>query len=364
MTEEVYRTLQKHFNQFPLGFPATESGIEIRLLKRLFTVEEAKIASYIGYGELGSTKNFESLEKIYQHVKHLGYSIEELEKHLDKMAQKGAIMGVTKNDIKFYANALLVVGIYEFQVNKLTKGFLEDLSQYIREAWGPANDKVETPQIRIIPVGLDLDYGKEIKKYDDIKALFERADKPFMIANCICRQGKDLLGTPCEMTDRREVCMGFGDLAQVYIEQKWGREITREEALNFLKKSEEEGLIFRPSNSQEMNFVCSCCYCCCGGISMLKSMPNPAEFTTSNYYSMIDEDLCTGCGICVERCQMDAITLENNVSKIEHKRCIGCGNCALECPSDAITLQKREKQIIPPKNVEELNKIMAKERKS
>lgn len=89
------------------------------------------------------------------------------------------------------------------------------------------------------------------------------------------------------MTDRREVCMGFGDLAQMYIEQGWGREITKEEALAYLKQNEEEGLIFRPGNSQEMDFVCSCCYCCCGGIASLKKMPNPADFVLN-----IDWDYC------------------------------------------------------------------------
>lgn len=209
---------------------------------------------------------------------------------------------------------------------------------------------------------MNLDYKQKIAKYDNIKTLFEKAEKPFVIINCVCRQSKDLLGQPCKMTDRREVCMGFGDLAEIYIEYGWGREITREEALNFLKENEKEGLIFRPGNSQKMDFICSCCYCCCGSLSSLKRLPNPADFTTSNYYAKIDEDLCIGCGVCIERCQMDAITPKNNVFVIEQRRCIGCGNCALECPSDAISLFEKEKLKIPPKNVEELNSIMAKER--
>ncbi|TFF94217.1 MAG: 4Fe-4S dicluster domain-containing protein [Promethearchaeota archaeon] len=364
MTEDVYRNLQKHFDQFALGFPATESGIEIRLLKHLFTPDEAEIALHLGHADFGSIKNLESLEDIYERVKHLGYDSEELEKLLDNMARKGAIIGVTEDDIKSYANVFLVLGIYEFQVNKLTEEFLEDFYQYINEAWGPANEKVKTPQMRIIPIGINLDFEKKIENYDNIKTLFEKAEKPFIITNCVCRQSKDLLGDPCKMTNRREVCMGFGDLAKVYIEHGWGREITREEALNYLKKNEQEGLIFQPGNSQDMNFICSCCSCCCGTISSLKRLPNPADYTTSNYYAKIDEALCIGCGSCIERCQMNAITLKDNISRIDLKRCIGCGNCALECPSDAIGLYKKEKHNIPPKNVEELNSIMAKERKA
>ncbi|MHA1669347.1 MAG: hypothetical protein ACTSV5_02085 [Promethearchaeota archaeon] len=105
-----------------------------------------------------------------------------------------------------------------------------------------------------------------------------------------------------------------------------------------------------------MNFVCSCCYCCCGSIVNLKRLLNPSDFTTNNYYAEIDKDLYTGCGNCIDRCQMDAIILENDISSIEKKRCIVCGNYALECLSDAITLRKKDKQKIPPLNVEELYK--------
>lgn len=267
MTEDVYRRLQKHFDQFPLGFPATESGVENRLLKRLFTSEEAEIASVLKFGHFGSTRDFESLDSIYERVKHLGYPIKDIENFLDNMAKKGAIMGVTKDGMKSYANALLILGIYEFQVNKLSKGFIEDLYLYLQEAWGPENNKVETPQMRIIPIGIDVDLGKKIAKFDDIRILFEKVQGPFVIINCVCRQTQDLLGEPCQMTERREICMGFGDIARMYIEQGWGREITKDEALKFLIKNEQEGLIFQPGNSQRMDFICSCCYCCCGGIA-------------------------------------------------------------------------------------------------
>ncbi|MFX1235317.1 MAG: ATP-binding protein [Promethearchaeota archaeon] len=360
MTEDVFRRLQKHFDQFPIGFPATESSVEIRLLKRLFTPEEAEVASLLKFGHFGSARDFESLDSIYERVKH---SIEDIEKLLDNMARKGAIMGVTKDGVKSYANALLILGIYEFQVNKLTKGFIEDLNQYLQEAWGPENSKIETPQMRIIPIGVDINLGKKIAKFDDIKNLFEKEQGPFVIINCVCRQKQDLLNEPCQMTQRREVCMGFGDLARMYIEQGWDREINKDEALEFLIKNEQEGLIFQPGNSQRMDFVCSCCYCCCGGIAGLKKLPNPADFATSNYYAEIDEDLCTGCGNCINRCQMDAITLVNNISSIELKRCIGCGNCTLECLSDAITLRKKEQQNIPPLNVEDLIENIWQEKK-
>ncbi|MFW9788979.1 MAG: 4Fe-4S binding protein [Candidatus Thorarchaeota archaeon] len=358
---DIYRRLQEHFDGFPLRFPATESGVEIRLLKHLFTPKEAEIALGLNCGYPGVFDTYESLEVIHNRLRHLGYSLEELEERLDKMIKKGAILGNTIDGSKFYANALLVVGIYEFQVNKLTKEFQEDFDQYVKEAWGHANRG--TRQLRIIPVGVEIVHENPIVRYDDIKELFEQSNGPFSIINCICRQTSDLRSKPCQVTDRREVCMGMGEMARMYTELGWGRAITKEEALGYLKQNEEEGLIFQVNNSQEMDFVCSCCSCCCGGIVSLKRLPNPADYTSSNYQAIIDAELCSDCGTCIERCQMEAITLEDDITYLDQKRCIGCGNCVVGCPEHAITLVAKENLEVPPLTTSDLFKKFTEERK-
>ncbi|MFW9924824.1 MAG: 4Fe-4S binding protein [Candidatus Thorarchaeota archaeon] len=365
MTLEIYRKLQKHFDSFPLRFPATESGVEIRLLEKLFTPEEAEIASVIKCGHPGTFETYETIDEIFNRVKYLGHTIKEVELLLDNMAKKGAIMGSTINGKKIYANALLIVGIYEFQVDKLTKEFQNDLNQYLEEAWGYANRNIRLPQLRTIPIGLQLKHENPIAKYDDIQFLFEQSDGPFSIQNCVCRQSKDLENSPCRVTDRREVCLGVGDMAKLYNDQGYGREITKEEALQYLKQNEDEGLIFQLSNSQDMIFVCSCCTCCCSGLVSLKRIPNPADYTSSNYQAIIDKELCSGCANCVDRCQMEAIFLEADYAVIKQQRCIGCGNCLLSCSENAISLVLNEKQKIPPKtSIELFNKIADERRKS
>jgi hypothetical protein len=74
MKDNVYRQLQQHFDSFPLRFPKTETGVEIRLLKRLFTPEEAKIATFLKCGHWGSLDSLEPLETIFERVKDLGFS--------------------------------------------------------------------------------------------------------------------------------------------------------------------------------------------------------------------------------------------------------------------------------------------------
>ncbi|MFX0004021.1 MAG: DUF362 domain-containing protein [Candidatus Hodarchaeota archaeon] len=351
INEDIYRELQEHLDKMPIGFPRAESGSDIRLLKQLFTPEEAKIATFLKFGWY---RDLEPLDQINQRIKHTGITLNELEKTLDNMAKKGLIMYKKEGNKKFYGNAALVIGIYEYKVDKLNIDFLETLSEYMSEGWGAKANPTDYGQLRIIPVDIDVVPENLIAPFDNVKNLIEKSKGPFAKINCVCRQEMKILGKPCKITNHKDNCLGVGDMAQHYIDQGWGTQISKEETLNLLHQNQEEGLIFRPNNAQNIEFICSCCYCCDGGIGGLLKVPDPANYTTSNYYAEIDPDLCTGCGTCLERCQMKAISQIDNISSIERKRCIGCGNCIATCPSEAIMLNKKEKQHIPPQTMEDL----------
>ncbi|MFX0106387.1 MAG: 4Fe-4S binding protein [Candidatus Hodarchaeota archaeon] len=345
--QDMYRELQLHLDTFPVGFPSTKSGVEIRLLKQLFTPEEAQIASKLKFYPLFG--DGESLKSIFKRFKKSGlkYSKRELENHLDTMAEKGSIKLSKNGNQKAYSGALLLIGMFEFQVNKLTKKFTKDMKQYMREALIYEMAKNLPLQMRTIPVGVTIDHETEIAHFDDVKNLVENAEGPFSLANCVCRQSKNTLGKICKATSRLDVCIGFGALAQMYIDMGWAREISRKEAIETLKKNEEDGLVFQPGNSQKTDFICSCCGCCCEVILSIKIFPNPGDIISTNHYAKIDSDLCIACGTCIERCQMEAITLNDDVSSINKEYCIGCGNCVIVCPNEAIELLKKDKQFTP-----------------
>ena len=348
---DIYRKLQQHLDKMPIGFPSVKSGADIRVLKHLFTPEEAKIAMLLRFGW---ERDLEPLEDIYKHAKKLGLSIDKLEEILDNMVSKGSIMFKREGNKKFYGNALLMVGMFEFQVNKLTKEFIKDFHDYFEEGWLPEAFRVKGAQLRTIPVEKSIESTQNISSFDDISKHFDTAEEPIAIMNCICKQLKDMMEDPCKITDRREVCMGFGVPARLFIEQGWGREINKDEALEILRKNQEEGLVLQSDNSQKLSFICSCCSCCCESLSKYLLLPNPAQATISNYYAEVDPELCIGCGTCVEICPMNAIKLENDLSSVRLKRCIGCGNCVAKCPEEAISLHKKEKQLTPYPTMDDL----------
>ena len=341
---KIYRRLQEHLDKMPIGFPAVKSGADIRLLKHIFTPEEAEIAMLLRFGW---ERDLEPLEIIFERAKYMGISLEELEKKLDLMVQKGSIMCKRENGKKYYGNALLMVGIFEFQVNKLKEDFVKDFHEYFEEGWLPEAFRVKGAQLRVIPVEKSIEYEPKVANYDDMIKLVEKADEPVMVTNCICKQLQDMLGNPCKVTDRREVCMAFGIFAQLYIDTKRGRKISKKEAIEILRKNQEDGLVLQPDNAQKLNFLCSCCSCCCESLSKYLYLPNPAAVTITNYYAEVDSDLCTSCETCIYVCPMNAIKIRNDVAFVKRKRCIGCGNCVSKCPSGAVQLHKKEREFVP-----------------
>ena len=354
--EDVYRILQKHLDKMPIGFPATKSGSDIRLLKHLFTPEEAKIATLLRFGW---ERDLETLDTVYARIEDRNITKEDLGNILDEMGNKGLIMTKRDSDQTYYGNALLMVGIFEFQVNRLKKEIIKDFHDYFDEGWLPETLRLKGSQLRMIPVEQSVEFEPNISRFDKVEELFETTDGPYMVANCICKQLKDLEEQPCKVTSRREICMGFGHAAKLYIDQGWGREITKDEAIDILKQNQEDGLVLQADNSQKLSFICSCCSCCCEGLSRIVKIPNPGEMMVTNFYAEVNEDDCTGCETCINICPMEAIKLVDNLAKIKKKRCIGCGNCVVRCPSDAISLNKRERQFVPYPTMDDLfDKIM------
>ena len=53
----------------------------------------------------------------------------------------------------------------------------------------------------------------------------------------------------------------------------------------------------------------------------------------------IDENECSGCGLCMDECEDACLELIDDIAKlIKPENCTGCGKCEEACPSEAITL--------------------------
>jgi Pyruvate/2-oxoacid:ferredoxin oxidoreductase delta subunit len=352
---DVYRRLQQHLDKMPVGFPETESGVELRILKRLFTPEEAEVALFLSAVP-------EPLDRVHSRAKGSGLSVEDLERVLDGMVAKGAILGRGRGDRKRYSKAQLAVGMYEFQVDRLTKELQQDVEQYFREGFGEAFHGPKTGQMRTIPIGARFVPERQVGRYDDARQLIEGTKGPIAVMNCVCRQGKELTGEPCRQTDARRVCMTFKGAARRLVDEGTARVVTREEARALAQRAEEDGMVLQPENTQDPLFMCFCCGCCCGVLTTAKRFPHPAEYLQSNYRAVVDPELCTECETCQSRCPMDALDSSNGATRVDHHRCIGCGLCVTTCPSEALELVAKEQETVPPRDQQALYKKILVER--
>ncbi len=354
--DQVYRELQKHLD-VPAGtFPAAESGAEIRLLKHLLTPEEAKIATQL------STLKPEPVKTIYQRARKSGVplTVEEVQQKLDQMVYKGTVLAYKEGHRqRCYKNAGAGAGgMIDFQVNRLSKDLLQDLDKYHEELFA-AREKdrkkgtARVLPLRTIPVQKSIAPAEKymVRTYEDVRWLVEQSPGPFSVANCICRQMKDMRGQGCKYSDLRETCLQIGpDHARQYLDMKIGRRITRDEAFQLLDKAEEAGFVLMPENSRHPDNICCCCGDCCGVLGGALKSPKPAEMYATNYYAEVDAGLCKGCGTCVKRCQLEARALVDGKATVNLDRCIGCGNCVATCTSKATRLLRKEKILTPPRD--------------
>jgi Na+-translocating ferredoxin:NAD+ oxidoreductase RNF subunit RnfB len=351
---DAYRELQQHLDKMPIGYPATKSGVEINVLKTIFSPEEAKIATHLDY-------KHRTVDQIFETAEVEVSSKAELRSILDAVVAKGGISRRTRGEQKQYAVLPLVLwGMYEYQLKRLSPEFLQSFGQYMQGEFSYELAASSVPKMRVIPVEESVKAEHHVATYDELRHLIKGAGEQIGIQECMCRKVMDLQGKPCQATDRREVCMSFGDLAELYIEEGWGRRIRQDEAFAFARQSEDEGLVLMPGNEQEAAFMCACCSDCCGMLSMFKYVPRPADAVASNYYAEVSAELCTGSEICVQRCPTEAVAMADSIASIDLARCIGCGLCVPTCPENAISLVKKAQEIVPPKTEEDLfDRILA-----
>jgi NAD-dependent dihydropyrimidine dehydrogenase PreA subunit len=344
--EALYRRLQQHLDRMPVAFPPTASGVEIRILKRLFTPEEAEIALELSaIPEPAATIHRRSRSRI---------ALEELRRKLERMAAKGIILSYSAGGEIQFGKMIFAVGMYERQLKTLTPEFERESRQYFDEAFGRALHTGKTPQLRIVPVNKQIAVERGVTTYDRIRAHIEASPGPFGTLHCICRHGHDLLNDPCRQTKLRDNCLMIGPAAQWAVDSGNGHAVTRERMLDLLDQADRDGLVLQPENTKAPMFVCCCCTCCCGVLRAAKQRPHPASLFSSNFYAVADAEACQSCGVCETRCQMEAIASLEGKAVVDRERCIGCALCLSTCPSGALKLVAVDRPAEPPDDTKAL----------
>ena len=332
MPGNVYEQLADALDRLPNGYPKTSSRVELRILQKIFSPEEAGLASHL-------TGRYETTAEI---TSRSGVVADDMNRQLFKMAQRGMVWIEKQDGRARFRLAPFVVGIYEAQLEMMDHELAHLVEDYFLEG-GVQGLMTPQPSIhRVVPAQKAMK-SEWILPYDDIRSIILDS-KSFNVRDCICRVQKDQIGEPCHFPVH--TCLNFSPNER----SAYPGDVSQTEALELLDQCEEVGLVHTVSNvAQGVFYVCNCCGCCCGILRGITEFGIENSVAHANYYAVIEPEACTGCGTCIERCQVKAISDQNGISVVDVERCIGCGLCVTGCTGSAARLVRRpEAETIHP----------------
>jgi Na+-translocating ferredoxin:NAD+ oxidoreductase subunit B len=270
------------------------------------------------------------------------------------MVDKGLIIRKTGKNQIAYAGIPMAPGIMELNMHSFYNEEIgERWNRYAEAAWSKKTlEKGILPPRRTVPVETAINSTKEVLSYEQLGKILEGLPRPIVVTDCYCRKIKHDMGEGCGKPI--ENCLACGPFAEHYIRKGIGRQINDEELRKIFREANEAGLIPNFENVKDNSdqlWICNCCGCCCGLFSAINKMYPKGEIRSyirpSNFITVIEEETCSGCETCLDRCQVLAIYMEDGIARLREERCIGCGLCVSTCPDGAIQLVERKGEQLP-----------------
>lgn len=354
MSQEVYRQLLEVMKKRGGEYSGLDLPEFFAMVEEMFTPQEAEVNNALPRGPV-TAKDLAG---------QMGRDEREIEAILETMANKGLCMALKVDQTNYYQGARFMPGILEFQFmpGKTTERDkkIARLIHAYEKAYDQKTDRVKGtfPTSRVITVDALVKAGNQVHTYDQVQSIIDKSD-PIAVTTCFCRHAavlreEDTHGMP------NDTCMQFGPSAQFSIERLGGRKVTKQEAMEVLKRSEEAGLIHMSQNTTEdIGFICNCDRWHCFTVKNVLAKPKPGLYFNSGFEPRFDADLCTACGTCVDRCPPEALTMGNDdIPAVNLDRCFGCAVCATGCPTEAIAMANKPGFLAPPKDGKALKEAL------
>ena len=338
MHDASYDLMAEALDRLPNGFPRTDSGVEIQILQKICSPQEAALA-----GLLSGTP-----EPVGAIAARAGKPAGEITRALFKLVRRGIVWLDKPGGEARFRLAPFVVGIYEAQAELMDHELAHLVEDYLAGGGAQGIMKPQPALHRVVPAGGTVK-SEAILPYDDVRALLLE-ERTFTVNECICRLQQEQLGEKCPYPTG--VCLSFSSRERAH----QPGDLTQAEALALLDMTEQVGLVHTVSNVTEgVGYVCNCCGCCCGILRGITDWGISDSVAYANYYAVIEPELCSGCGTCIERCHVGAISEGDGFSVVDRSRCIGCGLCVTGCPNEVARLVcKPDAELIhPPKDFAE-----------
>ena len=347
--DKPYHDLQKVYARHPFGAPESETFIEI--LKCYFDPDEARLAAAMTFEP-------EPEEVI---ARRAGVSLDEAAPILTKMAERFFVRGFRRPDgVRTFRLHILIAGTGLFEVPFLMREPSLDLERlgdlwdkYYFEGRGREMHGSGISIVRALPTVQS--FKENVLPHEDALQAVKNAQM-LTLNPCSCR----VAHRNCD--DPVEICIGLGwavpgglepgspVLDHHHAATLAGRLASADEVVDALERAEETGLVHISMNVKDDPwFICNCCRHACGLLRSVTDLGITHGVAPSSFWMIIDEDMCSGCELCVDRCPVGAVSMrEDGVAQVTHEKCLGCGVCEVVCGQGAMSLQKRDDLIFTP----------------
>lgn len=353
MHDQTLNALRMYYKMLPVGIPETSTGVEQKLLKTLFTEDQAHAVLHVT--QMGRTAK--------EIADSLGKRQDETTELLEAMYHKGILMRKTRSGSDpIYRVQPFIPGIYEFQVDSMDEDFARMMEELHPEL-APELGASKTPVMRVVPTESSVSLGTEVAPYERAVEIVEESKK-IVLAECICRKQKKLMGRGCDRP-RDDICIIFSPWAEMYVDLGIGREATVDEARESLQRGEQAGLVRTVANAKRRPLaMCQCCPDCCIFLRAATTFGQPSVLGDSNYVPVINKDACEGCPDCIDVCPMKAMSLVKGRVRLNGALCIGCGLCVSACGHGAVTMRRKaaNKVVEPPETMAHMLATVAAEK--
>jgi NAD-dependent dihydropyrimidine dehydrogenase PreA subunit len=346
MTTDIYEKLSQRLNEFEHVVLPVPSYLKV--LEEFYTEEQAEFAANFPDGKYTINEMAEMFKK----------DKNELEQLVEAMAYAGLLF-VTRSDTgeKKFELSPWMVGVIEFSIvrrmdepdgNRKLLPLYQAMGEEQRAIIEPMLDNIEaikemlpSEHVRVLTVGEAIEDKSQVMAHENLLEIIDKQES-FAAMKCCCRHLASQRDEPCHLHEIPEdSCLFFGQVADYIVDYNLGKRLTKEECVGVLKTCADAGCVHNTNNFTEaLQFVCNCCPDCCGFLTAVKNYGNVKTINTSNFLSVVDEDTCIVCGDCVERCPVEAISLNDDTAIMDETVCIGCGNCVTICPSGSLSMKR------------------------
>ncbi len=180
--KDVYIKLREYLDELPAGYPETPTGVELRLLERIFTPEEAEL--------------FLSCKLVAEPpaviAERAGIPEAEAAGMLPRMARKGHLFPVDSGDHTLYMALPWMPGIIETQIKIMDEDFARMFTEHSKYFF-PSWTALDNQMFRVVPVESAIEAAPAVETYDRIRDQVKQ-QKQISVMSCLCRATQGTLG--------------------------------------------------------------------------------------------------------------------------------------------------------------------------